>query len=80
MDLRFLVVVLLILVFAAVAATDEDLGIARVLATRDNAGSLSDWVPLRQAEPALAETKLIRGLLNSRQGHCPSSWYNCGSG
>ena len=79
MNLRFLVA-LLILVFPAVAATDEDLAIARVLAERDNAEPLPDWVPLQQAEPALAEGKLIRGLLNTRQSYCPSSWYNCGSG
>jgi len=79
MDLRFLVV-LLMLAFPAVATTDEDLAIARVLAARDNAEPLPDWVPLQQAEPALAEGKLIRGLLDPRQSYCPSSWYNCGSG
>ena len=79
MNLRFLVV-LLIPAFTAVAATDEDIAIARVLAERDNAEPLPDWVPLRQVEPALAEGKVIRGLLNIRQSYCPSSWYNCGSG
>ena len=79
MNLRSLVV-LLIPAFPVVAATDEDLAIARVLAGRDNADPLPDWVPLQQAEPALAEGKLIRGLLDARQNYCPSSWYNCGSG
>ena len=79
MNLRFLVV-FLIPVFPSVAATDEDLAIARILAGRDSAEPLPDWVPLQQAEPALAEGKLIRGLLDKRQSYCPSSWYNCGSG
>lgn len=79
MNLLFLIA-LFIPGLLVIAATDEDLAVARVLAERDDVEPLPDWVPLQQAEPALAEAKLIRGLLTPRQSSCPSSWKICGSG
>ena len=76
----YLLVALLISGLPAVAATDGDLAVARILAARDDTESLPEWVPLQQAEPALAGGNVIRGLLSVRQSDCPGSWYSCGSG
>ena len=45
-NVRFLVL-LLIPVFPAIAAADEDLAIARGMAARDDAEPLPDWVPFQ---------------------------------
>ena len=48
--------------------------------TKDNTEPLSNWLPLQQAESALAEIKLIRGLLNAGQSSGSRSFYSCRSG
>ena len=78
MNLRFLALLLAPGLLAVGAAGDVP-AVAGELAARDNAEPLSRWMPLHQAEPALAEAKLIRGLLNVRQSDC-SGMYACGTG
>jgi len=77
MNLHFLVA-FLIQSLLTTAAAGEVAAVGR-LAARDNSEPLTRWVPLQQAEPALAEKSLIRGLLNVRQSDC-SGTYTCGTG
>ena len=78
MNLRFLALLLTPGLLTAGVAGDVP-AVAGELAARDNTEPLSRWMPLHQAEPALAEAKLIRGLLNVRQSDC-SGMYTCGTG
>jgi len=59
--------IVLIAGLPVVAATDEDLAVARVLVTIDNTESLSGWVPLQQTKdeggPRIAE--------------CGAEWLRC---
>ena len=78
MNLHFLVA-FLVQGLLATAASSEVTGVGGGLAARDNSEPLTRWIPLQQAEPALGEKRLIRGLLNVRQSDC-NGLFTCGTG